>query len=50
MKKHYLIKYEEEVGYITACNLKYKDSDNVNFTKDWGEVTCKKCLKYLQKI
>lgn len=47
-KRHYLIKYEEEIGYITACNLKYKDSDNINLTGDWGEVNCKECLSKLK--
>jgi len=49
-KIHYLIEYVEEFGYVTACNLKYEDSDNVIFSSKWEEVTCKKCLNKKEKM
>ena len=45
MKTHYIIESGEAFNYILACGLKYKDSDNINSSKDINKVTCEKCLK-----
>ncbi len=35
----------EDKSFILACGLKYKDSDNINSSRDINKVTCEKCLK-----
>ena len=45
MKTHYIIESGETFNYILACGLKYKDSDNINSSRDINKVTCEKCLK-----
>ena len=51
MKTHYILEIREnEFGsYLLACGLKYKDSDNHNFTRDPNKVTCEKCKKFIKK-
>jgi len=49
MKTHYIIEVSEEVNYILACGLKYKDSDNLNLSRDINKVTCDKCLRMIKE-
>jgi len=48
MKTHKVIEINDELGVILACDLKYKDSADVNYSWNWKDVTCKKCLKVLK--